>query len=105
MPMSTIPTAPPSLRSSRPAAPELEQQLAALQIIGFVQALRREELEKVPGIAETLDFAAALMGLGIADLTEDPTVLQATLATLLKTQSDRANVTIEVAQRIAGRAA
>jgi MoxR-like ATPase len=75
------------------------------QIIGFVQTLRKEDLEKVPGIAETLDFASALMGLGIADLTEDPAALQATMATLLKTQSDRANVTTEVSQRIAGKAA
>ena len=82
----------------------IEDRLAA-QIIGFVQTLRKEELEKVPGIAEMLDFAAALMGLGIADLTADPAALQATLTTLLKTQSDRANITTEVAQRIAGRAA
>lgn len=84
--------------------PGIETRLAQ-QIIGFVQRLREEELEKTPGVAETLDFAAALMGLGIADLTEDPAVLQATLTTLLKTQNDQANVTTEVAQRIAGRAA
>ncbi|WP_171169250.1 MoxR family ATPase [Ruegeria sp. HKCCA0370] len=82
----------------------IEAQLAD-QVIGFVQTLRKEELEKVPGIAETLDFAAALMGLGIADLTENPAALQATLTTLLKTQSDRAHITREVAQRIAGKAA
>ncbi|NOE18503.1 AAA domain-containing protein [Ruegeria atlantica] len=82
----------------------IEAQLAD-QVIGFVQTLRKEELEKVPGIAETLDFAAALMGLGIADLTENPAALQATLTTLLKTQSDRAHITSEVAQRIAGKAA
>lgn len=81
------------------------EALLADQVIGFVQALRKEELEKVPGIAETLDFAAALMGLGIADLTENPAALQATLTTLLKTQSDRAHITNEVAQRIAGKAA
>ncbi|MBE1284071.1 MAG: AAA domain-containing protein [Rhodobacteraceae bacterium] len=84
--------------------PDIEEQLA-LQIIGFVQDLRKEDLEKVPGIAEMLDFAAALMGLGIADLTRDPVVLQASLATLLKTETDRANVTTEVAQRLAGKAA
>lgn len=77
----------------------------ALQIIGFVQALRGEELEKTPGIAETLDFAAALSGLGIADLTHDPVILQATLATLLKTQADRSNITTEISQRLAGVAA
>ncbi|MFP7672469.1 AAA family ATPase [Marivita sp. S0852] len=84
--------------------PKIEAHLAD-QIIGFVQKLRKEDLEKTPGIAETLDFAAALMGLGIADLTSDPAVMQSTLTTLLKTQSDQAQVTIEVAQRIAGRAA
>ncbi len=84
--------------------PQIEARLGA-QIVGFVQKLREEELEKVPGIAETLDFAAALMGLGIADLTSDPAALQHTLSTLLKTQSDRANITPEVAGRIAGRAA
>jgi hypothetical protein len=45
------------------------------------------------------------MGLGIADLTSDPAALQHTLSTLLKTQSDRANVSVEVAGRLAGRAA
>ena len=84
--------------------PEVESRLAA-QIVGFVQKLREEELEKTPGVAEMLDFAAALMGLGIADLTEDPAVLQSTLTTLLKTQSDQAQITPEVAGRIAGKAA
>ncbi|MGH1414923.1 MAG: AAA family ATPase [Pelagimonas sp.] len=83
---------------------DLETHLAE-QIIGFVQSLRKEDLEKKPGIAEMLDFAAALSGLGINDLTQDPTILQASLATLLKTQGDRANITTEVAQRLAGKAA
>ncbi len=85
-------------------SPDIEAKLAA-QIIGFVQKLREETLEKTPGIAETLDFAAALTGLGIADLTTDPAILQSTLTTLLKTQSDQAQITPEVAGRIAGRAA
>ncbi len=84
--------------------PEVEARLAQ-QIIGFVQKLRQEELEKTPGVAEMLDFAAALMGLGIADLTDDPAILQSTLTTLLKTQSDQAQITAEVAARIAGKAA
>ena len=83
---------------------EVEARLAD-QIVGFVQLLRAEDLEKTPGVAEMLDFAAALMGLGIADLTADPAVLQSTLTTLLKTQSDQAQITPEVAGRIAGRAA
>ncbi|MEP4247768.1 AAA family ATPase [Tateyamaria sp.] len=88
----------------RARCPEIEAQLGE-QIVGFVQRLRQEELEKTPGIAEMLDFAAALMGLGIADLTDDPAVLQSTLTTLLKTQSDQAQITHEVAGRIAGKAA
>ncbi len=88
----------------RARCPEIETQLGQ-QIVGFVQSLRGEELEKTPGIAEMLDFAAALMGLGIADLTENPAVLQATLTTLLKTRTDRDNIAPEVAQRLAGQAA
>ena len=84
--------------------PEVEARLAD-QIVGFLQKLREEELEKTPGVAEMLDFAAALMGLGIADLTDDPVVLQSSLTTLLKTQTDQANVTREVVGRIAGKAA
>ena len=89
------------LKSRQPA---IEIQLGQ-QIIGFVQKLREEELEKIPGIAEMLDFAAALSGLGIKDLTADPGMLQASLATLLKTQTDRLSVPIEVTARIAGKAA
>lgn len=84
--------------------PGLEPALAR-QIVAFVQALRREDLEKVPGVAETLDFAAALAGLGVNDLTEDPQTLRAALVTLLKTQADRAAIPPEVAQRLAGKAA
>ncbi|MDV7145782.1 MoxR family ATPase [Tropicimonas sp. TH_r6] len=84
--------------------PEIEPRLAA-QIVGFVQALRREDLEKTPGVAEMLDFAAALAGLGLNDLSDDPTLLQATLVTLLKTNADRAAIPVEVTARLAGRAA
>jgi MoxR-like ATPase len=84
--------------------PDVAGRLAG-QIVGFVQALRKEDLEKVPGVAECLDFAAALAGMGVNDLTDDPVALQAALITLLKTQGDRATVTMEVAQRLAGKAA
>ena len=84
--------------------PKIEAQLAQ-QIVGFVQKLREQELDKTPGIAEMLDFAAALMGLGIADLTDSSVVLHSTLSTLIKTEVDVANVTAEVVERIAGEAA
>ena len=85
-------------------APGLEARLAT-QIIGVVQALRREELEKKPGIAEMLDWAAALAGLGINDLSDDPEAVQATLVCLLKTAADQDAVPPEVLQRLIGRAA
>ncbi len=84
--------------------PDLNPRLAE-QIIGFVQALRKEDLEKKPGIAETLDWAAALTGMGVNDLADDPAVLQASLVCLLKTQADQSAVPIEVTQRLAGKAA
>lgn len=84
--------------------PGLSAQLAG-QIVGFVQDLRKEDLVKKPGVAEMLDFAAALSGLGVADLTDDPAALMAAMATLLKTEADRGAVPAEVAQRLAGRAA
>ncbi|MEO1775952.1 MAG: MoxR family ATPase [Pseudomonadota bacterium] len=84
--------------------PGLEGRLAA-QIVGVVQALRREELEKKPGIAEMLDWAAALSGLGINDLSDDPAAVQASLVCLLKTAADRGAMPAEVLARIAGKAA
>ncbi len=85
--------------------PDLDRRLAE-QVVRFVQALRREELEKLPGIAETLDWAAALLGLGIGDLSAaDPTALQASLVCLLKTEGDQKAVAPEVVSRLVGRAA
>ena len=81
--------------------PNIGSELAA-QIVDFVQSLRKEDLEKKPGIAETLDWAAALAGLGINDITSDPVLLQASLVCLLKTEADHASIPSEVAQRLAG---
>ena len=84
--------------------PNIDSKLAG-QIIDFVQKLRKEDLEKTPGIAEMLDFSAALIGLGVNDLSHDPEILQSTMTTLLKTKLDQWNITTEVAQRLAGQAA
>ncbi len=84
--------------------PDIETALMG-QIVGFVQSVRKEDLEKKPGVAEMLDFAAALAGLGVNDITSDPAALQASLVTLLKTRRDRDALPLEVAQRLAGVAA
>ena len=84
--------------------PRLNSKLAQ-QIVSFVQSLRKEDLEKKPGIAEMLDWTAALSGLGINDITSDPEALQASLVCLLKTQSDLYSIPTEVSQRLVNGAA
>jgi MoxR-like ATPase len=63
------------------AGPELSRQ-----VVGFVQALRRKDLFKLPGIAETIDWADALMQLDKVAL--DPRAVDDTLGILLKYQDD-----------------
>jgi MoxR-like ATPase len=77
----------------------------SLQIARMVAGLRKEDLRKVPGVAETLDWAAALVGLDIRDLHDAPEMVHETLMCLLKTREDRARVTREVADRLLGRVA
>ena len=84
--------------------PEIDDRLAG-QIVRFVQALRREDLEKTPGIAETLDWAAALVGFRLAALDQDPAALQASLICLLKTEHDQKAVPPEVTARLLGKVA
>lgn len=79
--------------------------LLARQIVGVVQALRKEDLEKTPGIAEMLDWAAALSGLGVNDLAKAPGEVQATLVCLLKTAADYDAAPPEVMDRLIGKVA
>ncbi|UCH50085.1 MAG: MoxR family ATPase, partial [Betaproteobacteria bacterium] len=74
----------------------------ARQVVAFVQSVRRMELQKTPGIAETLDWTAALLRLGISTLDEDGAkqILE-TLSALIKTRADRTGFTEEVVARIA----
>ena len=67
--------------------PEIGPQLAR-QVVAFIQDLRKIDLQKVPGVAETLDWAAALLNLGITSLDEDMEVIQDSLVCLLKTRED-----------------
>jgi MoxR-like ATPase len=72
----------------------------AQQVAGAIAALRRQELSKTPGIAETLDWARALLGLGVADLAADPETAFDTLTCVLKTHEDRARISREVIGRL-----
>jgi MoxR-like ATPase len=60
------------------------------QVVGFVQALREQDLFKVPGVAETIDWATALTELDARALT--PQVVGDTLGALLKYQDDIARM-------------
>ena len=75
------------LRIVNARVPEVGPQLAR-QIVAFVQALRQLELRKKPGIAETLDWAAALLKLDITTLDTEPEQVRDSLVCLLKTRED-----------------
>jgi MoxR-like ATPase len=60
------------------------------QVVGFVQALRKQDLFKAPGVAETLDWAGALSELDVTAL--DPATVSDTLGVLLKYQDDIARL-------------
>jgi MoxR-like ATPase len=77
----------------------------ALQIARMVAAIRKEDLRKVPGVAETLDWAATLAGLDVHDLRAEPEVVYETMLCLLKTHEDRARLSRDVSDRILGKVA
>jgi MoxR-like ATPase len=77
----------------------------SLQIARLVETIRKEELRKVPGVAETLDWAAALVGLDVRDLHDAPEVVHETLMCLLKTHEDKSRMTREVTERLLGKVA
>jgi MoxR-like ATPase len=84
--------------------PGIDSELAQ-QVARMVAAIRKEDLRKVPGVAETLDWAATLAGLGVHDMRQEPEAVQETLICLLKTQEDRARLTREVTDRLLGKVA
>jgi MoxR-like ATPase len=77
----------------------------SLQIARMVASIRQEDLRKTPGVAETLDWAAALVGLDVKDLHENREIAHRTLMCLLKTREDKARMTPEVTGRLLARVA
>ncbi|RIK27205.1 MAG: ATPase [Chloroflexi bacterium] len=73
--------------------PQAPERLAR-QVVAFVQELRHEDLYKLPGVAETIDWLTALVALDQATLAEE--VVNDTLGTLLKYRDD-----IQAVQRAA----
>jgi len=83
------PMAERELKIVRAKVPGIGKALSE-QVVHFVQALRKEDLFKAPGVAETLDWAAALAELDVAAL--DPSTASDTLGVLLKYQDDIARI-------------
>jgi MoxR-like ATPase len=81
--------------------PQAPEQLAR-QVTAFIQELRQADLYKVPGVAETLDWTAALVALDQTAL--DPSVVDDTLGVVLKYQDDVEKVRGERARMILDRA-
>jgi len=77
-----------------PHAPEK----LAREVVGFVHRLREADLTKVPGIAETLDWAAALLALGARELK--PELVDETLGVVLKYEEDIRQIRGEQASRM-----
>ena len=83
------PNAALELKILKARVPGLPDQVSR-ELVSFVQILRKQDLFKAPGVAETLDFAAALLELNRVAL--DPATLRSMLGTLLKYQDDLSKV-------------
>lgn len=77
--------------------PDIDEQMSR-QLVDYVQKLREQDLFKAPGVAETLDWAEALVALDQRSL--DPNTINDTLGTLLKYQDDIARIRGSEADRI-----
>jgi len=81
----------------RAKCPQVAETLAR-EVVAFTQRLRGMDLFKSPGVAETLDWAEALVALD--RVTLDPQTVADTLGALLKYQDDLAAVSPDVAQKL-----
>ena len=84
----------------RTQVPEVPEALAA-QIVEFVHAVREMALRRKPGLAETLDWVAALLRLGVSALDENGVDrVMDSLAALVKTREDQASLTRPVVEKL-----
>ncbi len=93
------PTAARELEIIKVRLPHLPERLSQ-EVVDFVARLRKEDLFKLPGVAETLDWAQALHTLDCLELS--PEVINDTLGTLLKYQDDIVKIQGTEAARMLG---
>ena len=82
--------------------PDVPARLAR-SVVAVVQALRRDDLFKRPGVAETLDWAMALSALGTSEL--DEAAIEGTLGVVLKYEEDVTRVRADLLPQLAAEAA
>jgi MoxR-like ATPase len=95
------PDAQRELEILRRKAPKAAQALSR-EVVAFVQELRKADLFKLPGVAETIDWANCLVALDRVAL--DPETVNNTLGVLLKYRDDLERIAGEEAERLVGEA-
>jgi predicted membrane chloride channel (bestrophin family) len=95
------PTVPRELNIVKALLPNANLELVQ-QAVLFVHQLRKEDLDKTPGIAETLDWIRVLCAKDLTKLPEDPAELLSTLSTLLKTRSDQWQISDQTLNKLMG---
>ena len=81
------------------AIPDINERLLQ-QVVNFVHSLRKKDLHKPPGIAETIDWSNALTGLNIEDLLDAKEQINNTLGCLLKTKDDQHRINSSELQKL-----
>lgn len=93
------PTLPREIEIVKKLVPQANQLLVQ-QAVVFVQKLRKQDLEKVPGIAETLDWIRLLCAMGQESVPDDPDTLRSCLSALLKTRADQWQMGTEIVLKL-----
>ncbi len=93
------PTLPREIEIVKKLVPQANQLLVQ-QAVVFVQQLRKQDLEKVPGIAETLDWIRLLCAMGQESVPDDPDTLRSCLSALLKTRADQWQMGTEIVLKL-----
>ena len=93
------PTLPSEIEIVKKLVPQANQLLVQ-QAVVFVQQLRKQDLEKVPGIAETLDWIRLLCAMGQESVPDDPDTLRSCLSALLKTRADQWQMGTEIVLKL-----
>ncbi len=83
------------------AIPDATTQLVE-SAVSFIHKLRKEDLQKIPGVAETLDWIRALHQLKLSEIPDDPELILMTLSCLLKTKSDHWQMSGENVTKLLG---